>query len=108
MVSKDIPKKLCRTPTPGRSGETSIPLWKYEAVRIAILAAIRADNDIKKGGSIGFNDLREKAKAHMQEAMLARLGSWGWHFTTVKLNMEVEGEIKRLPGSTPQQLVLGL
>jgi len=35
------------------------------------------------------------------------LGSWGWHFTTVKLNMEVEGELLRAEGVSPQQLILG-
>jgi len=38
---------------------------------------------------------------------LARLGSVGWHTTTVKLNMEVKGELQRLSGVNPQRLIRG-
>jgi len=97
-------KVECRTPAVGRDGITRIPRWKYQAVRTAILAAMAEQN----GGAIGFNELRNLAKTHMQKPALDKLGSWGWHFTTVKLNMEVEGEIIRAAGKTPQQLTLGL
>jgi len=58
------------------------------------------------GASIGFTELRTLAKDQMEEDVLSRLGSWGWHFTTVKLNLEVQGEIKRAEGTGPQKLVL--
>lgn len=97
-------KTLCRTPALGKNGVTRIPNWKYEAVHGAILSVL-AD---QKALPIGFNELREAAKSYIPEQSLARLGSWGWHFTTVKLNMEVEGEIERVKDSSPQQLVLKL
>lgn len=102
MKRGQIETVACRTPTAGRSGVTHIPRWKYEAVREAIQRAMSPQT----GVSISFNELRLLAKTHMSEAELASLGSWGWHFTTVKLNMEVEGELKRIEGVKPQQLIL--
>lgn len=104
MDRGQIDKIACRTPAAGRRGVTHIPRWKYDAVHGAIKRAMR----LQMGAAIGFNELRVLAKTHIGEAELAELGSWGWHFTTVKLNMEVEGELKRVDGVKPQQLVLGL
>lgn len=104
MTKRDDDKIECRSPAIGRGGVTRIPRWKYEAVQSAIVAAMTAQN----GTAIGFKELRAAAKTHMQSETLITLGSWGWHFTTVKLNMEVEGEIKRAAGKTPQQLTLGI
>jgi len=95
-------KTECRTPAEGREGVTRIPTWKYDAVRRAILAVMRAAD----GEPLGFTELRTVAKDQMDEEALSRLGSWGWHFTTVKLNLEVQGEIKRAAGTGPQKLVL--
>ena len=97
-------KVACRTPTAGRNGVTHIPRWKYDAVRKAIVYSMTQ----QMGAPIYFKELRLLAKTHMQEDELMRLGSWGWHFTTVKLNMEVEGELKRIKGVEPQQLILSL
>ncbi|MEL6686027.1 MAG: hypothetical protein AAFP97_00220 [Pseudomonadota bacterium] len=96
-------KVVCRTPTEGRSGTTSIPKWKYDCVRLAALEVI------KSAGSEGlpFSKLPEAVRAKLSEDQLSKLGSLGWHVTTVKLNMEVEGEIKRLSGS-PQRLVASI
>ncbi len=33
-----------------------------------------------------------------------QLGSVSWYTTTVKLDMEVRGEIERLPGSRPKRI----
>lgn len=97
-------KRECRTPASGKKGVTRIPTWKYEAVREAILTAFAC----QKGRPIRFKELRVAAKTYMPKTALESLGSWGWHFTTVKLNMEVEGEIERVKDSSPQQLVLKL
>ena len=89
-------KTTCRTPNAG--GTTNLPTWKYDAVRRAILAAIPEEG-------ISFSDLRKAAKAHVTEDDLQRLGSWGWHATTVKLEMEVAGDIARVKGRSPQWIV---
>jgi len=91
----------CRTPAAGRDGVTRIPTWKYQAVRRAILAAI----DAAGPEGLAFKELPGRVKALMDPSELARLGSVGWHCTTVKLNMEVEGEIARLPGTGAQRIV---
>ena len=40
----------------------------------------------------------------LDENSLKRLGSLGWHLTTVRLELEVRGEIARLPKVTPLRL----
>lgn len=95
-------KTECRSPSVGRNGVTCIASWKYEVVRKAILSVMTTTEK----ESLGFNELRGLAKARVRDEVLSDLGSWGWYFTTVKLNMEVQGELKRLQGVSPQQLIL--
>ena len=90
----------CRTPAPGKSGVTRIPRWKFDLVRNAIL-------EILGEGEARFSDLSGLARERLPEAELGRLGSLGWHVATVKLEMEVRGEIERLPGKGPQRLAIG-
>ncbi len=97
------PKTVCRTPATGRSGTTNIPTRKYDAVRAAVLSAIK----VAGVQGLPFKNLPYEVKAWLSGDQLARLGSVGWHTTSVKLNMEVEGEIKRLPKVTPQRLIIG-
>lgn len=94
-------KKICQTPTTGKSGTTRIPLWKYTCVREAILAAIDA------AGSEGilFKDLGEAVRVRLTPEDLNDLGSLMWHVTTVKLDMEVEGDIIRAKGQSPQRVL---
>jgi len=95
-------KTTCRTPTTGRNGVTRIPTWKYLAVRTAILDVVREAAD----SGIAFSKLGEAVQARMSSDDLAKLGSVGWHVTSVKLNMEVEGELKRMEVKGPQRLIL--
>ena len=91
----------CRTPAEGRDGVTVIPRWKYEAVRTAILDAIGSAGP----DGLPFAKLPNAVAARLPPEKKARLGSVGWHVTTVKLNMEVEGELARKQGVLPQQLI---
>ena len=90
-------KVVCKTPADGKTGTTSIPKWKYDCLRTAIINSL-GDN------GLAFKDLPGAVKAQLSEAQLSKLGSVGWHVTTVKLNMEVDGEIERVSGQTPQYL----
>lgn len=101
MTAKDEEKTLCRTPTPDRK-PTRIPSWKYEAVAQAIRAAL------EEAGEQGvlFAELRGKAVAHFGKGVAGRIGSIGWHVTTVKLEMEVRGELVRKKTSRGQRLFL--
>lgn len=90
----------CYTPTKGREGATRIPRWKYDCVRRAILNIL----DEAEDGQVLFKDLAENVGEVLTSNQLAKLGSLGWHVTTVKLNMEVDGELERVPRKSPQTL----
>lgn len=90
----------CRTPTEGKDGVTRIPAWKYKAVRRAILHAV----DDAGAEGIPLSGLCGAVRQRISGDDLARLGSLGWHVTTVKLEMEVAGELQRLEGAGPQRL----
>ena len=91
-------KILCETPTPGKK-PTRIDRWKYDLIRTAILAVVPSD---KLG--VEFRDLHNLVEQHTAPGELDKLGSLSWYTTTVKLDMEVKGEIERVPGSKPQRL----
>ena len=97
-MSNHEPKVLCSTPTPGKHG-TRIPKWKYELVRAAILDIVPDDET-----GIEFKGLPALIEERLSEDDLQRLGSLGWYTTTVKLDLEVRGEIERIPGVKPQRL----
>jgi hypothetical protein len=95
-------KVACRTPTKGRDGVTNIPAWKFDALRAAIREVVAAAGP----DGLAFADLSTAVDARLDADLRPRLGSLGWHVTTVKLELEVRGEIARLPGVTPQRIVL--
>ncbi|WP_299704655.1 hypothetical protein [uncultured Tateyamaria sp.] len=90
-------KVACRTPAEGRDGVTNIPAWKFDAVRGAILGAL-------DGGPILYKDLNAAVQARLDDQTLADLGKLSWHVVTVKLELEVRGEIERLDVKGPQQI----
>ncbi len=90
-------KIACRTPAKGRDGVTNIPAWKFNAVREAILNICTEDTF--------FKDLAAKVGERLTEDQRARLGSLGWHVTTVKLELEVRGDIGRVPGKSLQKTI---
>ena len=93
-------KVLCETPTPGKQ-PTRIDRWKYDLVHSAILASVpRNDEGVK------FRELPGLVEEHLDPAELENLGSVSWYTTSVKLDMEVKGELERVPGSKPQRLRL--
>lgn len=98
MIEED--RVICRTPTEGREGVTRIPRWKYDCIRRAILETL----DESETGIVRFKDLCEAVRGRLTSNQLAKLGSVMWHVTSVKLNMEVEGELMRVPGAKPQAL----
>jgi hypothetical protein len=91
-------KVHCQTPTPGKRG-VSIDGWKYRTVRQAVLKAVGKGKD-----GLAFSDLPRSVASLLSEKDRQRLGSISWYVTTVKLDMEVNGEIERVPGAKPQRL----
>jgi len=93
----------CRTPAEGRDGVTNIPKWKFDVIRAILLDLVR------DAGSEGFrwSDMTEAVAARLTQDQLDRLGKVGWHTVSVKLEMEVRGELVRLDVKGPQRVVLG-
>jgi hypothetical protein len=93
-------KVVVETPTPGKQ-HTRIDKWKYDLVHAAILASIPADDN-----GVEFSELPQLVADYISSDDLKRLGSVSWYTTTVKLDMEVKGQLDRIPGSKPQRLRL--
>jgi len=90
-------KDLIRTLHPEKKQGVNISREKYEIIRKAIFTVLRAHPEIT------FTKLStavEKQLDHKFE------GSVTWYVTTVKLDLEARGEIKRVPKSRPQLLKL--
>lgn len=91
-------KIACRTPARGRDGVTNIPKWKFDAMRRAIY-------NVLADGEVEFRALPDLVKSQLSDEECAAFGSINWHLTTVKLELEVRGEVLRLPGR-PQKIIL--
>lgn len=91
---------VCHTPTPGKK-PTRIHKWKYDLLRSIIF-------DILDGSEEGvqFRSLPGLIEGRLSPQQLSDLGSVSWYTTTVKLDMEVKGDIERIPRATPQRLRL--
>ena len=94
----DETRVVCETPTPGKQ-PTRILKWKYDLVREAILIAVSPSED-----GVKFQELSCQVAEDLSEEQLSKLGSVSWYTTTVKLDMEVKGEIERVPGSRSQRI----
>ena len=70
---------------------------KYNAIRSGILGAI-ADH-----GELAFKELAAEVGRRVGPGFA---GSVSWYVTTVKLDLEARGEIKRIPNQRPQKLQL--
>ena len=99
LSAKGDPKVACRTPTPGRSGVTNIPQWRFDLIRGAIIDVIAMEE-------VRFAELPDLVGERLTQKERDQLRSIGWNVTTVKLEMEVRGEIIRLEGKRPQRLML--
>ncbi|MBV9007749.1 MAG: hypothetical protein JO354_01080 [Verrucomicrobia bacterium] len=90
---------VCETPTPGKM-EKKIHGWKYDIVRKAILASLP-----RRGPGVLFSELYSLVEQRLTREEHERLGSVSWYTVTVKLALEVKGEITRVKGAVPQRLL---
>ena len=90
---------VCRTPTPGKQ-PTRIERWKYDLVRAAILAAVPPGNE-----GVAARALPDAVRERLSADELERLGSVGWYTTSVRLELEVAGELQRVAGRRPVTVV---
>ena len=91
-------KVECRTPNKDRPGTTRIPKWKFDVVSKAIKTILRRER------SVAFKELPALVQKILTKEEIENLGSLGWHVTTVKLEMEVRGDIVRLEGKGPHSI----
>lgn len=90
-------KDTIRTLHPQKKQGVNISREKYEIIHKAILSTLRQHKEMP------FMKLsREVEKAINGEFN----GSVTWYVTTVKLDMEARGEVKRVPHSRPQLVKL--
>jgi hypothetical protein len=87
---------LTQHPQQGKQG-VNISRRKYDQVRGAILASLRANDEMT------FKALVEDVAAKLAGRFE---GSIPWYVTTVKLDLEARGDIERVPRSNPQRLRL--
>ena len=88
----------CRTPAEGRDGVTNIPAWKFDLIR-GHIADILSD-----GTPQVYNEVRDAVGARLSAEEADALGKLGWHVITVKLELEVRGDIERVKARGPQQI----
>jgi hypothetical protein len=100
-MAKQVDERVaCRTPVEGRDGVTNIPAWKFDLMRGAILKVL------DEAGPEGMlnRDLRDAVGAELSEGDQEHLGKLGWHVVTVKLELEVRGEVVRMDGHMPLRI----
>ncbi len=83
-------------PEPRKPG-TKIEKAKYDVVRNAILEILHAYGALSPA----------RLENLLEEQLLKKLdGPVAWYYTTVKLDLEARGEIRRVPNSEPQLVEL--
>ena len=90
-------RDMIRTLHPEKKQGVNISKEKYEIIRKAILCTLQAQKEMT------FMNL---SRAVEKEVNGNFEGSVTWYVTTVKLDMEARGEIKRVPNSRPQLVKL--
>ncbi len=90
-------KDLVRTLHPEKKKGVNINREKYEIIRKAIFAVLRANKEMT---FMSLSRAVEKQLGNKFE------GSVMWYVTTVKLDLEARGEVKRVPKSRPQLVKL--
>jgi len=83
-------------PDPDKAG-TSISRVKYDKISEAIISALQ------QGGQLTFSELRTAVETQLDGQFE---GSISWYYTTVKLDLEARGIVRRLGTSSPQLLEL--
>ena len=96
---------VCHTPTPGKK-PTRIHKWKYDLLHGLILEILACEMLDGIADGVEFRDLPKLVDARLTTEQKTKLGSVSWYTTTVKLDMEVRGDIVRVPSASPQRLRL--
>lgn len=86
-------KDTIRTLHPQKKQGVNISREKYEIIRKAIFSTL------KKNKEMTFKKLANAVEYEMNGNFE---GSVMWYVTTVKLDLEARGEVRRVPNSRPQ------
>jgi hypothetical protein len=90
-------KETIRTLHPDKKQGVNISKEKYEIIRKAIFSTLKQNKEMP---------FMKLAQAVAKEINGTFEGSVTWYVTTVKLDMEARGEVKRVPNSRPQLVKL--
>jgi hypothetical protein len=90
-------KDTIRTLHPEKKQGVNISREKYEIIRKTIFSVLKQNKEMT---------FMKLARAVEKEVRGAFEGSVTWYVTTVKLDMEARGEVKRVPNSRPQLVKL--
>jgi len=90
-------KDTIRTLHPEKKQGVNISKEKYEIIRKAIFSVLKQNKEMP---------FMKLARAVEKEVRGNFEGSVTWYVTTVKLDMEARGEVKRVPNSRPQLVKL--
>jgi hypothetical protein len=90
-------KDTIRTLHPDKKQGVNISKEKYEIIRKAIFSTLKQNKEMP---------FMKLARAVEKEMRGKFDGSVTWYVTTVKLDMEARGEVKRVPNSRPQLVKL--
>jgi hypothetical protein len=96
-LKEECMKDTIRTLHPEKKQGVNISKEKYDIIRTAILSTLNTQKEIT------FMSL---SRAVEKEVNGTFDGSVMWYVTTVKLDLEARGEIKRVPNSRPQLVKL--
>ena len=86
-------KDLVKTLHPEKKQGVKISREKYEVIRKAIMSELRTNKEMT---------FMKLSRAVEKEVRGKFDGSVMWYVTTVKLDLEARGEVKRVPNSRPQ------
>ena len=86
-------KDTVKTLNPEKKQGVNISKEKYDIIRKSIMSVLRANKEMT------FMKLSRAVEKEMRGDFE---GSVMWYVTTVKLDLEARGEIKRVPNSRPQ------
>ena len=90
-------KDTIHTLHPQKKQGVKISKEKYEIIRKAILCVLQAEKEIT------FMNLSRAVEKQVNGNFE---GSVTWYVTTVKLDLEARGQVKRVPNSRPQLVKL--
>lgn len=90
-------KDIIRTLHPDKKQGVNIDRKKYEVIRKAILSTLHTQKEMT------FKNLSREVEKEVNGNFE---GSVMWYVTTVKLDLEARGEVKRVPNSRPQLVKL--